>query len=489
MTNLSGANLNNGAAVGPHGEGMDSLRNFPTYPEYKDSGVEWLGEVPEHWAVYPLKRAIERIESGTSVNAADFPAEPGSLGVLKTSCVYTGKFDWTENKTVDDEDLSRVSCPLRKDTLIVSRMNTPDLVGATGLVTEAPNGIFLPDRLWQVYFLVNHSPEFLFYFSKSREYREQVKMACSGTSASMQNLGQDDFRGLLFAEPPKPEQTQIARFLDHETARIDALIEEQQRLIELLKEKRQAVIAHAVTKGLDPTVPMKDSGVEWLGEVPAHWVVAGLKWFWSVTDCKHITAEFVDDGVPLASIREVQCRYVSLENAKQTTEFFYRQLIEAGRKPVAGDLIFSRNATVGEVAQVADWHPPFAMGQDVCLLKKQFEWLSSDYLQAVLRSPVVAVQLDNLMIGSTFKRVNVEDIRGLVVPMPPEKEQQLIADYLNSETGQFDSLLAECQGTIGLLQERRSALISAAVTGKIDVRGWQPPASTQAPESAVAEAV
>ncbi|HCB2356023.1 TPA: restriction endonuclease subunit S, partial [Escherichia coli] len=238
-----------------------------------------------------------------------------------------------------------------------------------------------------------------------------------------------------------------------------------------------------------PTAPMKDSGVEWLGEVPAHWVVAGLKRFWSVTDCKHITAEFVDEGIPLASIREVQSRYVDLDNAKQTTEVFYRQLIEGGRELVAGDLIFSRNATVGEVAQVANWHPPFAMGQDVCVLKKQYQWLSSDYLQAVLRSPVVTVQLDNLMIGSTFKRVNVEDIRGLVVPMPPEKEQKLIADYLNSETGQFDSLLAECRGTIGLLQERRSALISAAVTGKIDVRGWQPPASAQAPETAVAEAV
>ena len=454
---------------------------FPVYLVYKDSGIEWLGEVPEHWAVHPLKRAIERIESGTSVNAADFPAELGSLGVLKTSCVYTGKFDWAENKTVDDEDLSRVSCPLRKDTLIVSRMNTPDLVGATGLVTEAPNGIFLPDRLWQVYFLVNHSPDFLFYFSKSREYREQVKMACSGTSASMQNLGQDDFRGLLFAEPPKPEQTQIARFLDHETARIDALIEEQQRLIELLKENRQAVISHAVTKGLDPTVPMKDSGVEWLGEVPAHWVVAGLKWYWSVTDCKHITAEFVDEGIPLASIREVQSRYVALDNAKQTTEVFYRQLIEGGRELVAGDLIFSRNATVGEVAQVANWHPPFAMGQDVCVLKKQYEWLSSDYLQAVLRSPVVMVQLDNLMIGSTFKRVNVEDIRGIIVPMPPQGEQKIIAEYLIQKTEMFHSMLGEAQNTIALLQERRSALISAAVTGKIDVRGWKPPASVSSP--------
>ena len=234
---------------------------------------------------------------------------------------------------------------------------------------------------------------------------------------------------------------------------------------------------------------MKDSGVEWLGEVPTHWMVAGLKWFWSVTDCKHITAEFVDDGIPLASIREVQGRYVALDNAKQTTEAFYQQFIEGGRGLVAGDLIFSRNATVGEVAQVADWHPPFAMGQDVCVLKKQYKWLSTDYLQAVLRSPVVLIQLDNLMIGSTFKRVNVEDIRGIIVPMPPQDEQKIIAEYLIQEAEGFDSLLAAAQNTITLLQERRSALISAAVTGKIDVRSWQPPASAAKAEVQLQESV
>ena len=297
-----------------------------------------------------------------------------------------------------------------------------------------------------------------------------------------QDMNYQNFVLIDLPFPPVSEQFCIAAFLDHETARIDALIEEQQRLIELLKEKRQAVISHAVTKGLDPTAPLKDSGVEWLGEVPAHWVVAGLKWYWSVTDCKHITAEFVDEGIPLASIREVQSRHVALDNAKQTTEVFYRQLIEGGRELVAGDLIFSRNATVGQVAQVANWHPPFAMGQDVCVLKKQYEWLSSDYLQAVLRSPVVLVQLDNLMIGSTFKRVNVEDIRGIIVPMPPQGEQKIIAEYLIEKTEMFNSMLGEAQNTIALLQERRSALISAAVTGKIDVRGWQPPASSQNPE-------
>jgi type I restriction enzyme S subunit len=248
-------------------------------------------------------------------------------------------------------------------------------------------------------------------------------------------------------------------------------VEEQTRLIELLKEKRQAVISHAVTKGLDPNAPMKDSGVEWLGEVPAHWVLAPLKRHWSVTDCKHVTAEFVADGIPLASIREAQSQYVDLTDAKQTTEEFYEQLIDGGRKPQSGDLIFTRNATVGEVAQVAEWHPPFAMGQDVCLLRKNDSSFSTDYLWHVLRSAPVGHQLANLMIGSTFKRVNVEEIRDLLVPMPPTGEQCDIARVLDQQTKSASELIFAAEEGVSLLKERRSALISAAVTGKIDVRG------------------
>lgn len=442
---------------------------FPSYPKYKASGFTWLGNVPEHWVLKRLGHYFDERRE----RASDTEFEP--LSVTKHGIVPRLE---SAAKTQDGDNRKKV---LAGDFVINSRSDRKGssglspLDGSVSLICTVliPTGLYGP---------------FIHHLFRSELFQEEYYRWGKGIVADLWSTNFSDMKNIVLGVPSETEQIQIARFLDHETARIDALIEEQQRLIELLKEKRQAIISHAVTKGLDPTVQMKDSGVEWLGEVPAHWVVADLKWFWSVTDCKHITAEFVDDGTPLASIREVQCRYVTLENAKQTTEVFYRQLIEAGRKPVAGDLIFSRNATVGEVAQVADWHPPFAMGQDVCLLKKQFEWLSSDYLQAVLRSPVVTVQLDNLMIGSTFKRVNVEDIRGLVVPMPPEDEQQQIAEYLNSEAGLFDSLLSECKVMIGLLQERRSALISAAVTGKIDVRGWQPPASTQTPEFEVAEA-
>jgi len=217
----------------------------------KDSGVEWLGEVPEHWCVGVQKHGIAFIESGTSVNAADYPASNEELGVLKTSCVYTGSFDWHENKTVNEEDLQRVTCPLAVGTLIVSRMNTPELVGAAGFVKEAPQNIFLPDRLWQVHFDENYSTEFMYWFSLSRAYREQIKIACSGTSSSMQNLAQDDFKNIKISFPPRDEQNQIVKYLDRETAKLDALLTEAQRGIELLKERRSALISAAVTGKID----------------------------------------------------------------------------------------------------------------------------------------------------------------------------------------------------------------------------------------------
>ena len=443
---------------------------FPAYPAYKNSGVQWIGSIPEHWCASRL-RNIFFIQKRIA----------GKLGFDVLSITNKG----VKIKDVESGD-GQLSSDYSKYQLVMKgefAMNHMDLV--TGYVDISEfDGVTSPD--YRVFSSVHpelDNPRFMLRLLQNA-YHQKLFFPFGQGSAHLGRwrLPAEEFKDFFFPRPSRFEQTQIARFLDHETARIDALIEEQQRLIELLKEKRQAVISHAVTKGLDPTVTLKDSGVEWLGEVPAHWVVAGLKWYWSVTDCKHITAEFVDEGIPLASIREVQSRYVALDNAKQTTEVFYRQLIEGGRELVAGDLIFSRNATVGEVAQVANWHPPFAMGQDVCVLKKQYEWLSSDYLQAVLRSPVVMVQLDNLMIGSTFKRVNVEDIRGIIVPMPPQGEQKIIAEYLIEKTEMFNSMLGEAQNSIALLQERRSALISAAVTGKIDVRGWQPPASARTPE-------
>ncbi len=177
-----------------------------------------------------------------------------------------------------------------------------------------------------------------------------------------------------------------------------------------------------------------------LGLIPKDWDVDLLEKYWTVTDCKHITAKFIPNGFPLASITEVQSLYVNLATAMQTTPEYYSKLIEGNRKPLIGDLIFSRNATVGEVAQVAEWHPPFAMGQDVCLLRKRKASYSTVYLQTLVKSPIIRKQLNDLMVGSTFKRVNIEQIRNFSIPFPSNTEQTAIATALSDTDGLIRSL-------------------------------------------------
>lgn len=216
----------------------------------KDSGVEWLGQVPAHWEVRPFKYALERIESGTSVNAVDVPAGPDELGVLKTSCVYSGSFAQDENKTVVAEEIGRVSCPVRGGTLIVSRMNTPDLVGAAGLVEADVDNLYLPDRLWQLHFS-GAAPAFAHYWTLAKVYRGQVQVACAGTSSSMQNLSQDQLRSFAFPFPPPSEQLAIVDRLNKATSATDRLVTEAENAITLLQERRAALISAAVTGKID----------------------------------------------------------------------------------------------------------------------------------------------------------------------------------------------------------------------------------------------
>lgn len=205
-----------------------------------------------------------------------------------------------------------------------------------------------------------------------------------------------------------------------------------------------------------------------VGVIPEDWGHGLLDEFWTVIDCKHVTAPFIQIGFPLASIRETQARIVDLSEANQTTEVFYRKMIEGGRKPNPGDLIFSRNATVGEVAQVTDRHPLFAMGQDVCLLKKRREPYSTEFLQSFLKSSLTVRQIEDTMVGSTFKRVNVAQIKSLLVVMPDPSEQRAIAAAL----ADADALIAALEGMIVKKRDLKQAAMQHLLTGKTRLPGF-----------------
>jgi type I restriction enzyme S subunit len=447
------------------------MSQYKPYPAYKDSGVEWLGKVPVHWALSPIKYLVSSIESGTSVNATDIPAGEGECGVLKTSCVYSGKFDPAENKAIVPEEYGRASCPLMVGSLIVSRMNTPDLVGAAGLVSQAPEGIFLPDRLWQISF-AGISATFAYYWSQAALYRAQVKMVCTGTSSSMQNLSQDQFKDFVLGVPSCDEQKAISACLDRETARIDALVEKKTRFIELLREKRQALITHAVTKGLDPKSKMKDSGVEWLREVPEHWEVMTLKYSAeSVTSGPRGWSELIDEGGDSVFVQSGDLNDKLGIDLNGASRIAVKESAETARTKLrSGDVVVCiTGAKTGRVAIAEKVQKRAYVNQHLCLVRPLGRRLDSRFLALFMAADPGQTQLGLMQYGLK-EGLSLEDIRNVLLIIPPLEEQEVVVSSVNARVEQLDRLVTKNERSIDLLKERRAALITAAVTGQIDLR-------------------
>ena len=286
------------------------------------------------------------------------------------------------------------------------------------------------------------------------------------------------------------EQIQIARFLDHEIAKIDTLIHEQKRLIELLKEKRQAVISHAVTKGLNPNVPMKESGVEWLGEVPAHWKVVPNKFLLSfVTSGSRGWAEFYSDTGELF-FRITNLTRDSIRPKLDSIEYVTPPKGSEGprAKIQVGDILVSITADLGSVCAADKSVEGGYVSQHVALARPQHKICHPRWLAYFILGDAAKEQLLGSGYGGTKIQLSLEDVRELVVAMPPIEEQIAISKMLDYRLSRMETLIGQAKKTVTLLQERRSALISAAVTGKIDVRDWQPPADESAFDEEVHQA-
>ena len=211
------------------------------------AGIDWIGDIPKGWKFVKIKQLINLIESGVSVNAGNVPAKADEYGVLKTSSVSKYEFIASENKTVNENEKSKVACPVKKGTIIVSRMNTPELVGACGFVERDYNNIFLPDRLWQVHFKNNNVVKFLWFALRSAYIRNYYSSLSVGTSSSMQNISQDQFSNAKIILPSYDEQSELASYLVNKCAEIDALITLKQQKIETLKDYKKSLIYEAVT--------------------------------------------------------------------------------------------------------------------------------------------------------------------------------------------------------------------------------------------------
>lgn len=456
------------------------MAKYQKYAEYKDSGVEWLGEIPSHWYTVSLKMLID-VRDGTHDTPSYVEPNFSTYPLVTSKDVTSGRVDLSECKHISEFDYLNIikRSGVSKGDILMPMIGT---VGSPVLVEEVLEIAIKNLALFKTSISNEKlNSKFLFYFLNSEECEIQFSLEGKGGVQNFVSLG--TLRNLVLPLTKINEQTQIANFLDHETAKIDSLIAKQEKLIELLKEKRQAVISHAVTKGLNPDVNMKDSGVEWLGQVPEHWQKAKLV---SVADGTKgcfvngpfgsdlLAHELRDEGVPVVYIRDIKPTGYKRKSTVHVTEKKAQQLEVC--KVSADDVIISKvGDPPGDACLYPRGEPDAIITQDVIRIRVDQSQFSPKFIVYLLNSDFGRLVMDNISVEGTRKRVSLGDFKDTRFIFPQLKEQQLIAEYLEQECCAIDSIINKAQHAINLSQERRTALISSAVTGKINVTNWQNP--------------
>jgi type I restriction enzyme S subunit len=462
-----------------------------TYPKYKMSNIGFLGDVPAPWRLERLKHCAEVFPSNVDKKSVEGQ-------VLVKLCNYTdvyyngtisGELDFMP-ATATREQVKRFELQ-QGDVVFTKDSESADDIGVAALVPRKVPGVIYGYHLS----IARAKESVLGAFLKKYFDSEETKayFAISANGLTRVGLGQYAVDNAPIALPSLGEQAQIVRFLDHETAKIDALTQEQKRLIELLKEKRQAVISHAVSKGLDPNVTMKDSGVEWLGEVPAHWTVSKVKHVAVVSGGYAFSSnEFSEYGVQLIRIGNLYQSKLQLDRdpiyIPETRRGKYRAF-EVKR----GDLLMSLTGTLGKrdygFAVMYDVDGPSLLNQRVAKITPLAETMDPYFLLLLLQSEDYLNHIYSLPSGTKQANLSNSDVLSPWISFPPcLLEQSEIVNRVSQLTSRLDQLITTAVAAISLLHERRSALISAAVTGKIDVRNWQPPADESAFDEEVRQA-
>lgn len=439
--------------------------SFPRYPQYKESGTAWLGQVPDHWRVSVLKHIVSTPITDGPHETPDFPDE--GIPFVSAEAVAKGRIDFTRIRgfisRADHERYCQKYCPRLGDIYMVKSGAT---TGVTAIVeTEAEFNIWSP--LAAIRCGEKANPRFVLNFLRSRNFQEGVTLNWS--FGTQQNIGMRVIENMSIAVPPLAEQTSIASVLDRETEKIDALVAEQRRLIELLKEKRQAVISHAVTKGLNPHASMKPSGVEWLGDLPEHWDKCLLKRAFKSVD--YGISNSLDAEGPIAILR-----MGNIENGKVVMgELKYANEVDATLLLRSGDLLYNRTNSLDLIGKVGMFEKnlevPVSFASYLVRLRTVDESLPSFFAYLLNTPGILALARANAFVAIGQCNLNPTRYGQIEVAIPPRVEQAAIVAFLDSETARLDALTAEAERAIDLLHERRTALISAAVTGKIDVRG------------------
>ncbi|MGF2637732.1 restriction endonuclease subunit S [Acinetobacter johnsonii] len=440
------------------------MAKYQKYAEYKDTGVEWLGEIPSHWEMWKLSHAYNEIGSGTTPSTSNEENFEGDIpwvttGELRENIILDTK------KKVSQKTIELFPTLRKYPSGSVAIAMYGATIGRLGILgVEATTN--------QACCVMTTSKvldnKYLFYWLQA--FKNEIIQLSSG--GGQPNINQEKVASLKISAPLVEDQVTIVNFLDHETAKIHSLISKQEKLIELLKEKRQAVISHAVTKGLNPNVPMKDSGVEWLGEVPEHWELPKLFYITNrIGDGLHSTPIYQDGtGYYFINGNNLVDGKISIgETAKEVPESEYiKHQVTLNKATV----LLSINGTIGKVALFDN--EPVILGKSAAYINCQSN-LSPGFLANFLTTSEAKKYYDLEVTGTTIFNLSLNSIRNMKIPLPPLDEQIQITAFVSKQFIKYENLINAAEKQNNLLQERRTALISAAVTGKIDVRNWQKP--------------
>ncbi|MGX2039962.1 restriction endonuclease subunit S [Methylocaldum sp. MU1018] len=444
------------------------MTEFPTYPEYKPSNIEWLGDIPQHWSIWKVTHGFNRIGSGTTPKSDNQIFYDGDIPWVTTSELREIVILDTAQK-VTEEAVSSYSAlkVYPKGSLAIAMYGAT--IGRLGML-----GV---DATFNQACCVFSEPtvfdaRFVYYWLWMRR---PILISISN-GGGQPNLSQDDLKKLWIPIPDINEQQAIARFLDFKTAQIDALIAKKQALLDKLAEKRTALISHAVTKGLDPSAPMKDSGVVWLGEIPKHWNAVRLRYASEfVTSGSRGWAEFYsNEGYVFLRITNVS--RISIQPLLEDIRRVSPPDTAEGKRTATkgGDVVISITADLGSVAVIPEKFEPAYVSQHLALVRPNIDRVSGQWMAYQIFSSAGQAQLLGAGYGGTKIQLGLEDIKDLWLAFPPIHEQQEICSYIGGAVDAMERQVEFINKVISRLREYRAALITNAVTGKIDVRNWQP---------------
>ena len=444
------------------------MAKYQRYEEYKDSGVEWLGEIPSHWEIINLGYLFD-ITSSKRVFEDQWRSE-GVPFYRAREVVRLQKDNSYQNELFISNELYEELCSTygvpQVGDILVTAVGT---LGITFLVEDKKEFYFKDGNLIWLKSNGQCDSRFINYCYASFVIKFQMFRDNLGATVGTYTI--ENAKKNKVCIPRLTEQKAIVDFLDCQIRKIDTLIAKQEKLIELLKEKRQAVISHAVTKGLNPNVPMKDSGVEWLGDVPEGWEVAQIRRY--LVDHRqgyYTTEAYVDDGLKLLRITdlrdlgEIEISNCPMVNKSENTDLF---------KLKKGDVVFARTGGAGSFGVMTQDYESLIYASYLIrfrFIKDKFEF---GYLKYLFQSDSFQLSVKRNIHGGVNQNIHAEDIKDTFVCIPYLREQVQIAQHLDQQCLLFNVLISKAIKSIELMQERRTALISAVVTGKIDVRNWQ----------------